>query len=507
MGKYLGIGAVILLLTSTAWGQIEHSRHFQSRTTHVAKSCGRADVSAALGLANDGDTVLMPPGACVWDARVTIGKPMTLQGSGPGITVITGTVDTGFNAALWVDADDTVFHLRDFTFTGSASDKGLMYVTANIRGWTIDNMEWIDITTSTAGSGKAFTIQRFHEGLIANSRFGGPPFGGMNLEGGGGTPSYWTQEWSPGGTEGVIFLESNRVESTTHTTTSCFDGMRYTFRRNYVVSGTVTGHGADSDNMGCGIIEVYHNRFIDSTQEQARWFHLRAGTGVLFGNRADGYARTITLSQYRTCYGVGWGGGTVTENNSRCDGIAPVDGNRARDGHSGTHTPSEGSATVLTDSSKGFTDNEFVGFHVYNETDGSLGKVTANTATTVTVGALTGGVSNAWSQNDEYRVTSGWPCKSQIGRGPGPNAYPNQISEPLYQWDNPWSRFGGSYIGSTAFVAGFVECDDPNPQDNVREGEDYFDETARPGYIPYVYPHPLAFQGLRRNFVQMGRLN
>jgi len=63
------------------------------------------------------------------------------------------------------------------------------------------------------------------------------------------------------------------------------------------------------------------------------------------------------------------------------------------------------SATVMTDATKAFTVNEFVGGVIRNTTDASEGVITANTATTVTVAALAGGVDNTWVSTDEYEIT------------------------------------------------------------------------------------------------------
>jgi hypothetical protein len=70
----------------------------------------------------------------------------------------------------------------------------------------------------------------------------------------------------------------------------------------------------------------------------------------------------------------------------------------------GTHTGSDG-ASVLTDSTKSWTTNEFVGKKIVNVTDQSSGSITANTATTITA-TLSGGTENDWDTGDEYRVAN-----------------------------------------------------------------------------------------------------
>jgi hypothetical protein len=70
----------------------------------------------------------------------------------------------------------------------------------------------------------------------------------------------------------------------------------------------------------------------------------------------------------------------------------------------GTHTGADG-ASVLTDNTKNWTVDEFVGKKIVNVTAGSSGDVTGNTATTIT-GTLSGGTDNDWDTGDEYRVAN-----------------------------------------------------------------------------------------------------
>ena len=76
---------------------------------------------------------------------------------------------------------------------------------------------------------------------------------------------------------------------------------------------------------------------------------------------------------------------------------------------------------------------------------------------------------------------SGWICQYQIGSmGEGPTAY----SYPLYTWGN---TVNGGIVGMT--------CTDGCT--HVQSGRDYINNgsTAKPGYTPYAYPHPLQSGG------------
>lgn len=72
----------------------------------------------------------------------------------------------------------------------------------------------------------------------------------------------------------------------------------------------------------------------------------------------------------------------------------------------GTHTGSN-NASALTDSAAAFVvDGVTIGDVVYNSTDGSSGRITAVTATTVTA-ALAGGTDNDFDTNDVYYIPKG----------------------------------------------------------------------------------------------------
>src|SRR6188508_2016764 len=48
-------------------------------TTRVAASCDQKDVQAAIDTAFPGDTVLIPPGSCVWSSRLSITKYLIVK--------------------------------------------------------------------------------------------------------------------------------------------------------------------------------------------------------------------------------------------------------------------------------------------------------------------------------------------------------------------------------------------------------------------------------------------
>jgi alpha-L-fucosidase len=76
---------------------------------------------------------------------------------------------------------------------------------------------------------------------------------------------------------------------------------------------------------------------------------------------------------------------------------------------------------------------------------------------------------------DGNEEPNGYPSRDQIGRAT------DQILDPLYAWDN--TRDGQGVNVSVK----------PTAKEHIHENRDYC-HTARPGYRPYPYPHPLQAQ-------------
>ena len=79
----------------------------------------------------------------------------------------------------------------------------------------------------------------------------------------------------------------------------------------------------------------------------------------------------------------------------------------------GTHTGT-GNAAILTDGSKSWTNDEWIGYTIYNTTDSSWGIVTDNDATTITA-TLVGGTDNDWDVSDAYLIGKGLNPDSTAG--------------------------------------------------------------------------------------------
>ncbi|BCS36067.1 hypothetical protein TBR22_A53040 [Luteitalea sp. TBR-22] len=108
-----------------------------------------------------------------------------------------------------------------------------------------------------------------------------------------------------------------------------------------------------------------------------------------------------------------------------------------------------------------------------------------NVRTFTNVGGEVGQCSGAsvWDGNAE---SNGYPCRDQIGRGRdaalwSAAPYPAQSLEPAYFWDN---TINGAVLGVEVVNGSAV---------HIKSGRDYVANAgAKPGYVPYQYPHPLS---------------
>lgn len=94
------------------------------------------------------------------------------------------------------------------------------------------------------------------------------------------------------------------------------------------------------------------------------------------------------------------------------------------------------------------------------------------------------------SPYDGNEDATGYPCRDQIGRSTDSGQFTAQTLEPLYQWGNTVDG-ASTVVVDVNDITDYFTCTNPSMTDHIQAGRDYFDETERPGYTPYVYPHPL----------------
>lgn len=261
-------------LTRAAYG-------FSRNGTTLTTDGSFADVSAAVGSANDGDTVTIPAGNFTWGdnaSRLYLTKAITLAGAGQGSTTIqiSPTGPTGQNPLINLLAAATV---RDFSIAGTNAYVPV-FSAGGTNGWRITSITYTP--ASTVGS--YFCIISGSYGLIDHCNITGAN-GSNELIFGRGPTNSWQTPASTGGADNVF------IEDCT------FNGPGYVCDANSnarfvvrfcTITGRmkVDGHGVASNSPPRGVreMEVYDNTWTTDAPTTPI-IEIRGGTGYIFGNR------------------------------------------------------------------------------------------------------------------------------------------------------------------------------------------------------------------------------
>jgi hypothetical protein len=463
-----------------------------------ATSCSQQDVQAAIDAAADGDTVTVPEGTCTWTtlvpetpAVVIEGKAITLQGAGIDLTTIdddTGTV--GPESMLVVEgAEGKPFRITGFTMQRvrnlSDTDTFLIAIGGTAMNWRVDHNRFVGAAFGSPDA--SVHVSGFTFGVVDHCTLEG--FARVTVNGDLWADALdWTRPLSLG-TGNAVFIEDCGYDSSYEgepifsNAVDSVGGSRWVFRHNDLVDRYVEAHGINWEGArGSFSYEVYGNTFVDGP---TAWIavSVRGGTGVIYDNTATGFVdgNRINIYNDRSCRDDGPEDGICDEGEFVCDGSNPLDGNQVED--SGTHTGGD-NASDLVSAGKTWEDGFWNHCTVTNETDGSRGQITAGTADSISA-ALAGGTDNDWDEGDAFSISCGYPCLDQIGRSTDASAgnpHP-QLFEPLYEWANLSDGEDFDIIPHDICLL--------HPRHLV-EGRDFFNDTPRPGYVPYVYPHPLT---------------
>jgi hypothetical protein len=449
--------------------------------------------------ARNGDTITLPAGTFVWSTRVNITKGITLQGAGVGSTIIKDSVQSG-STVVWTLAAGQPSRLTGIEFqdggrAGRSSD--ILHVNgSNTNGSTFrfDHCKWNNLngaslfdTVIGVIDHNTFVIDR--TGLPINvyaSYWNGDNYG----DGSWAAPTGY-------GTSQFLFIEDNTFthnQQSLEGITDAYGGARFVVRHNNIFNGTVAGHGTESTGRvrGCRAVEVYNNTFT-GTDLNCFVGGSRSGVVLFHDNTIRGYwgnSATFTLQNFRSFHDFSpWGVGA--------DGTSPWDVNAPNAFFTGTASANSSGRTVTVSGAANWATNQWAGYTIRRTTNncnsGSLefSWILSNTSNTITYygGALYGGETNlSFCTGDTLEIRKvnhaldqpGTAGGSIIGRDWTPTPPPgwnNQVIEPCYSWNNT-----NELNGHVNFTA----------QPGVRANEHYFNNTAMPGYTPYVYPHPLV---------------
>lgn len=376
----------------------------------------------------DGDTIALPAGTFTWASGVTITKNITLQGAGIGATIINDAIPKP---------------------TGSDSNVLILCtnITASLRltGFTIfgevqESLNFNKGVIIIRGSTRTLRIDHV--------RFDRPASGAIHLSGPQGVIDHCDFD-EPNNQNGVHVALSGWGDEGWDTPTQLGSGEGV-----YIEDCTFTGSGAGGStamNPHAGGRVVFRKNTLTN---QNTGGHGTEGARFRGMRSYEIYQNTFTTDVIMDkCIQLRGGTGVIWGNTSR--------------GVSG----STGYKSFVVG----------LNFRTFTNYTTNFKKCDGN---------------NPWDENSDV---NGYACLDQVGRGQtldqirnnppinqttGTAAWPRNRLEPVYVWSNNWTRpsgTNGGYIissGSPSIVVGRDIIDNGN--------------TPKPGYTPFVYPHPLV---------------
>jgi hypothetical protein len=471
--------------------------------TRTAASLSAADVQAAVDAAADGDTVKLPAGTVTWTACVKVaGKAITVAGAGIDKTTIIGGIFPA-NSTLRVFEIGTkkggLTRLCNLTIDGGTGprdgdNKGMLTVDGDSTTWRVDHLR-IRATRTCAMYVHACG------GVIDHNTFElvGWIFGIFGFN--GGIPygdAAWADATGLGKGDKAFFVEDNvftAVGATPNVAASSvaldgWVGQRVVVRHNTFQNACLANHGTESSGRlrGTRSFEIYENTMAFTVQPiDSAPMLFRSGTGVIFNNTLTGHFKTgMKVDNYRDWelfqpFGIATGESPFDKNDVDREGKPIIY-------DSGTHTGAAKGGQVLVCAGKKWLADQWRGYSVHNTRTRKSSIILANTADTITArceGSY-GGPNISWNAGDGFKILRCLAALDQMGRGEGtlisgdtpqPAAWPNEEADPVYLWNN---RLNGKPAAMSS------------SSPHVREGVDFFNGLAKPGYTPYTYPHPLV---------------
>jgi hypothetical protein len=526
-----------------------------------ARSAALADVSAAIVLAKSGDTVVVPAGTASWTSALLITKGITLVGAttvtnagthSPTVKDLTiikddSPLNTKESGLIHAEPDPSQsFRLTGFTFThGSrttSNNVGVVHLESgssssphfNMR---VDNCHFDQIYGRNIQTDGWVYGLADHNYIVAHENSQSFYINCASYAGYTSGHGAWADfPWF--GTNKFFFIEDNTIVGNGLVTTSggmdAEYGARWVARHNDLTNAHIGWHGTEGNNRGCRAVEMYNNSFhwtIIPAQKN------RSGVSLQHDNTWDVVAKTdpshSQISIYRvsggvttdSAYGVASGANVWDLNDTEGNGTY-VQGHPPHlfdSGKATTASTKNANQATLTDTSKNWPPNKWVGYSVM-QTDPSAASykkasyIISNTATTITYFLYTSGDRGplfVFNTGNTYAIHRVLTAMDQAGRGKGDllrgnnpavntvtgvAGWPRQALEPAFSWNNVATRTNTAW-GFTSDVPTEVE------------GRDYYNLGAAfaPNTTPskvsstypaslngvaytgtYTYPHPLT---------------
>lgn len=484
-------------------------------TVHAVADCEYATVNAAIAAAVDGDTVLVPAGACSWSSQLFPGdKAITIQGAGIDQTTITITSGAANGAIQWYfnkptgELRWTGFTIDDGSGSAENSDTtGTFIIAGTAANFRFDHNKIIQNRQNGVLS------NGYIRGVVDHNIFDSRIFGHSwiplagNWEDVQGCTGYsqgcGDRSWARPSTQGTseaLYFEDNTFKSTGdpgwngsnnpgNYATNAQNGARTVYRFNtfensvWADHGTETGGRVRSERHS----EIYGNNitlsnlhlFGGSWQSFAG---IRGGTSMIFDNVASttngvGLQKLINLTNFRAgdldrvsqYYPFAMCGEQSLTGITQSGGTASASGFGLRNDQSveiigASPSAYNGVKTVLTPFNNAGSPWTF-----------AIASGTSSPAS---------GTIKIRSPFDGNSDSSGYPCLDQPGRGQGDllvgdlptGAWPNQALEPIYILNN---CIGGTLSGTDgACSSGLSAASATSDNGTVQANRDYYNQST-----------------------------
>lgn len=502
-----------------------------------AVSCQFTDVSNAVAEASVGDVVQLPAGTNWWSETLNL-NGVSLIGSGTNSTVLIDEEPRAQNVWQMINLTPATGYFAEIANIQFAA--GVTNTTANFYGaiqvfgspgssWRIDhnvfNQLYAKGIVTTGNSMSLVDHNTFYEREISVSA------NSWAVNDGGGDISWSSPPTYGPASTNCLYMEDNYITNTVGYVASvgAMDGntgSRVVFRHNTVWNDLFNNHGTETEGRARSqrSFEIYDNTF-NATFGIFSAALLRGGSGVVFSNTINGaFGSVAELRTYRyTCsYLDEWDpfGGA--------NGLSLFDSNSPTLYLTGTNSAPNGSSYLQVNGAN-WTPNQWYGYTVLDTNSGIFSLITANTANTIyyigsspTNAGAVACTPLAFNVGDGFQIRRVYASLDQIGRGSGNllqdqqvvtsltsilsdfpfftafpwlvsptlgtsgvlttintytgnTSWPNEVLEGVYVWGN---TLDGVQTGVMSYYP------------TLQLGRDFYN-SAKPGYTPLVYPHPL----------------
>ena len=274
--------------------------------TVPAASPSFVDVSAALALARDGDTVQIPAGTATWNSSLFVNRGITIQGAGATSTVITNSM-TAWDSALFILNGTSPSAVKRITAIGMKGDlitngNGKHGTGVLVRGYgmlkRVDHCQFDDLYCAVwAQNSNGLTDHNLirncqaafrHSGFAKGQQYAWNHFRNYSDNAPYNTLNYMFHEDETVELTGDGFLV-DQVEANSWVIRYCNVTYReahgpYTVAQSY---GGIDTHGDNPRTRQYSSISVllYENNFTVNTGAGMDFFKLRGGQAVVFNNR------------------------------------------------------------------------------------------------------------------------------------------------------------------------------------------------------------------------------